>query len=131
MAKHQTDPPSTEPHAAFDERQLAHEQGQGVDVEGRYIMKFLIPRLSIGAGMTYGEQEAMGAVGEEGIAPSEATESEHNHAGDFSNYPGSTEDPTALLNHTSFDAPINTMINFAYGGWGEDKDWEYGEPDPT
>ncbi len=98
-------------------------------MEGRDIIKFWIPRLSIGAGATYGEQEAMGAVGEEGTVPNEATESEHNHAGGFPNYPESTEDRTALSNHISFDAPINTMINFPYGGWMED--WEYGEPHPT
>jgi hypothetical protein len=73
MAKHQTDP-STEPHAAFDERQLAHGQGQGVtevEEEGRNIVKFLIPRLSIRAGATYGGQEAVGVVGEQ--VPNKAT----------------------------------------------------------
>lgn len=67
-------PPSTEPHAAFDERQLAHGQGQGVtevEEEGRNIVKFLIPRLSIRAGATYGGQEAVGVVGEQ--VPNKAT----------------------------------------------------------
>jgi hypothetical protein len=73
----------------------------------------------------------MGAVGEEGTAPNKVTRSEHNYIGGFLNYPKSTEDPTALPNHISFDTLINTIINFPYGGWMEDKDWEYREPHPT
>jgi hypothetical protein len=50
MANYRTDPISTEPHTAFDERQLAYGQGQGVmevDQGGKDIVKFLIPKLFI------------------------------------------------------------------------------------
>ena len=92
-------------------------------------MKFWIPRLSIGVGATYGKQEAMGTVGEEGIVSNEVTKSEYNHAGGFLNYPESTEDQIIFLNYISFDTSINIIINFAYGGWMED--WEYRELYPT
>jgi hypothetical protein len=98
---------------------LAYGQGRGVievNVKGRDIIKFWIPRLSIRAGAIYGEQEAMGAIGEEGRVPNKATKSEYNYASGFLNYPEFTENQIALPNYISFNAPINIIINFAYRG---------------
>lgn len=95
---------------------MAYKQGQGVkevDVKGKDIIKFLIPRLSIRAGATYSKQEAIRAMGEEGIAPNAATKSEYNRASGFLNYPKSIKDLTAPPNPISFNAPINIIINFA------------------
>jgi hypothetical protein len=51
----------------------------------------------------------MGTIGEEGTVPNEATKSEYYYIGGFPN-------PIALPNRISFNAPINTIINFLYGG---------------
>jgi len=119
MANYWTNLISTKPHAAFDERQLAYKQGQGVikvNEGGKDIIKILIPKLIIRASAIYYKQEAISAVREKGIAPNKALKSKHNHASGFLNYPKFTEDPIALPNYISFDTPINTIINFPYKG---------------